>query len=424
MPYPVAAVRGKNFGTPGLAYLLRDEFTDTLTAGNVNGTAATPGPGTRAVVDTGSELSLSGGDMVFGGITGEADPGMRYGAITRVAGIPLILEFTAGGTGHRTNIGWDANQAGAAAEATFYTRASGVVRIDAAGGVITGAFSAATSYQVALVLRASGAFYLIKGGAYTTWTLLWSKVTENAATIYPANVAGTVFGTSYTSSYMKVPDALWLPTPLVSDGFTDDNTTRLDAHATDGLGHAEGVTGGIGEGGNGLSWTHRVGTFQIQSNHVEVNSDADDDQATVTSSAADIIVDCDLTPSGANPDYDSPGLLLRWLDSTHFWLLYLDVIADKISIYENNAGYTERANAGVTINGGNTYAARVITYGKTIDIYVDGGNKATYGSAALNETATIHGIRHKKNGTGGPGEPEWDNFTIYSRDGFSALDAY
>ena len=36
----------------GLVYDLRDDFTDTLAAGSVNGTPATPGPGTRAVTDT------------------------------------------------------------------------------------------------------------------------------------------------------------------------------------------------------------------------------------------------------------------------------------------------------------------------------------------------------------------------------------
>jgi len=38
-------------GSKGIKWLLNDSFNDTLTAGNVNGTPAVPGPGTRAVVD-------------------------------------------------------------------------------------------------------------------------------------------------------------------------------------------------------------------------------------------------------------------------------------------------------------------------------------------------------------------------------------
>ena len=47
----------------GVSYLLRDEFTSALAAGSVNGTAAEPGPGTRAVTDANSKLSITGGAL-------------------------------------------------------------------------------------------------------------------------------------------------------------------------------------------------------------------------------------------------------------------------------------------------------------------------------------------------------------------------
>ena len=43
------------------AYLLRDEFTTDLTAGNIDETLCEPGPGTRKVVDTNNYLALSSG---------------------------------------------------------------------------------------------------------------------------------------------------------------------------------------------------------------------------------------------------------------------------------------------------------------------------------------------------------------------------
>jgi len=48
-----------------------------------------------------------------------------------------------------------------------------------------------------------------------------------------------------TVDYIRIPDTLWLPTPLVSDGFSGSTS--------DGLGHAE--TSGLGSGGSGVSWT-------------------------------------------------------------------------------------------------------------------------------------------------------------------------
>ena len=47
------------------------------------------------------------------------------------------------------------------------------------------AYAADTTYYVAIVQRTTGAFYLIKGGAYTTWTLLAVDNAVNAANQYP-----------------------------------------------------------------------------------------------------------------------------------------------------------------------------------------------------------------------------------------------
>ena len=54
-----------NYFGAAMRYLLRDEFTDTLTAGNVNGTAATPGPGTRVAIETDGQLSISSDKLNF-----------------------------------------------------------------------------------------------------------------------------------------------------------------------------------------------------------------------------------------------------------------------------------------------------------------------------------------------------------------------
>ena len=44
------------------AYLLNDDFSTNLAAGNVNGTAAEPGPGVREVYDAQHEFETGGGE--------------------------------------------------------------------------------------------------------------------------------------------------------------------------------------------------------------------------------------------------------------------------------------------------------------------------------------------------------------------------
>src|SRR5512144_658955 len=98
-------------------YLLNDSFFDTLAAGAVNNTNATPGPGRRTVIDTTNLLSIGSGVAAFGtpGVA-SGNPGIWYAAITRVAGLVLVGSFTPvdGNCGMR--LGWDSNQTGDATD--------------------------------------------------------------------------------------------------------------------------------------------------------------------------------------------------------------------------------------------------------------------------------------------------------------------
>ena len=53
---------------------------------------------------------------------------------------------------------------------------------------------------------------------------------------------------------------------------------------------------------------------------------------------------------------------------------------------------------------------RAICYAQTIDAYLDGANKISYGSAALNENATTHGIYSRTTG-----QVTHDNWACYPR---------
>jgi len=73
-----------------IRWLLRDEFSDTRAAGAVDGTPATPGPGTRTVQDPDGVVSISGGNYVSAGGSTVFAQNIYYPAITRVAGTVLV----------------------------------------------------------------------------------------------------------------------------------------------------------------------------------------------------------------------------------------------------------------------------------------------------------------------------------------------
>jgi hypothetical protein len=230
-------------------YLLRDDFTDTRAAGSVNGTLAVPGPGgARIVTDTETKISQSGGNTVFAG--GKAapawgDPGRWWAGIVRAAGRLLITKVNTSTIGaNGMMIGFDINQAGGLGDVhTLWITPGGVLSsYNSAALTVIGAIATNNPYTMAILLRSTGCFYIIKGGTFTNFTLLYIAPTASHATIYPAlsnndNVAMVDF--------IRVPVTLWLPTPLASDGMTS-------ATLTDGAGHAE--TTGVGSGGGNVPW--------------------------------------------------------------------------------------------------------------------------------------------------------------------------
>jgi hypothetical protein len=227
-----------------IQYLLRDEFSTDLAAGSVNGTASEPGPGTRVVTDTGSKLSISGGVLSFatGGVAA-GNPGVYLGPYARTVG-----RFFYAATVLTTDtfaIGWDTDNLSTLYDGFRFASSSNLNILSAGGPIIVGSWASATTYLVCVVMRAAGSLYFIKGGAFTNWTMIYASTTGSAS-FYASGAAANTTSVA-TIDYIRVPTQTWMPTPLASDGFS----TAL----TDGLGHAEGTAGGLGSGGNGLTWT-------------------------------------------------------------------------------------------------------------------------------------------------------------------------
>lgn len=241
---------GDGFGSPPY-YLINDIFTTNRAAGAVNNTDAEPGPGRRVVVDSNSKLSLSGGavSLATGGVGG-GDPGLWYGALERVVGRLIVVEvsWSVGGI----EIGFDAGQSGGVSDSVRSTTTTLTCRAN--GTLVTvGTVATSTTYQFAVVERATGSFHFIKGGIYTNWTLIW--ISTASAGLYPAAIAigATTVG---TLGFVRVPATPWLPAPLLSHGFAA-------LTPSDGAGHAEGVTGGLGSGGGAMTVTSFYGTWGV-----------------------------------------------------------------------------------------------------------------------------------------------------------------
>ncbi len=268
---------GRGYGSYDGDYLLDDEFSDTLVAGAVNGTPATPGPGIRTVRDVENKIAIAGGTANFTAqvtpVSAEQDLIYANIPITRVPGRVLLSSVSVTTAGYLYFIVWtDSTTPTWVAYANFihglwYNAL--VVQIDVgdnAGTRSIATLSLATAYPMALVLRAIGCHFFRKVSG--VWILLWSSSASAATPLYAA-VSG--YTGVFKEDYIRIPAQLWTPTPLASDSFNRANGS-LHNSLTDGLAVEEA-------GGAGKVWT--APTWTIAGN-VALN--------TPTFSGADVII--------------------------------------------------------------------------------------------------------------------------------------
>lgn len=173
-------------------------------------------------------------------------------------------------------------------------------------------------------------------------------------------------------------------TTQVSDTFTDTNGTAIASHTPD----VDVVGGG---------WTEVIGTdWTIQSN--TANTTTLDGTASIDCGAADINLSCEADSNAlSSAEIQSAGLCARLSDANNFWAIIINDIGNTFRISEKNGGtYTTRASASVTINGGTFYTLTAQLSGATITAQIDGANEISYGSATLNQTTTVHGIKARR----------------------------
>ncbi len=358
-------------------WLLRDEFTTALTAGNVDGTAAEPGPGTRAVTDTGSHLAISGGNLVLdGGLVSPAygDPGMTYAVQTRTAGRMVLLQVNKGEIDKYFRFGFNQDAVNFNDCIIMLDNVGLIKVLDDVGGfnAAVGAYSASTDYYLVLIMRAVGLYAVIKGGVFTNWQLLggWSSGTQ-------ANLLPSIIGraSTITSDFIRIPADLWLPAPKLSDGFGGTYPT------TDGKGHAEGVAGGIGAGGGNLTWVDSIGTWGISGGSLSASALTGGIAiATISLSTPDVLMDAELTRSAGNV-----GTVVRYVDTANY--VYAIHDGTNAKLIKRVAGTeTDVISAVTTYSAG--AVARIICEGTAFRLYY---NDAQVGTGTISDAGLQNG---------------------------------
>jgi hypothetical protein len=294
-----------------VGYLIRDEFVTDRAAGAVHTTSAEPGPGTRTVVDANSKLTISSGLLSFatGGAAG-GNPGLWYERpSSREPGRFCVASYTH--TNQGVAVGFDSNTTGSLTEA-FRLNGTTLGVVANSTNVTVGTVTTSTPYQLCVTQRFNGAMFLIKGGAFTDWQLQFignlgqDVLGPGLSAISTASVA--------TFDYFRVPHLLWMPSPLVSDGFFSD------FGISDGLGQEE-EEGATGAGLAGTVWTQATGTWATDGDGAVAAATLSGGLAiaTVTASTADVLVGADLTRSAGNV-----GGVLRYTDTSNYLRFYHD----------------------------------------------------------------------------------------------------
>lgn len=169
-------------------------------------------------------------------------------------------------------------------------------------------------------------------------------------------------------------------TVVVQDTFTDTDGTSLDVHTPDTQ-----FSGG---------WTEVTGNWGITGNQASIGAARDNANATIQTGEADCTITVEalsaVTSSGGTRD---TGIAARHSDTNNYWRIGINDFDEIFRITERNGGTnTTRASTSVTINNATYYTVQVVLNGSTITATLDGANEISYGSATLNQTATVHGI--------------------------------
>ena len=189
---------------------------------------------------------------------------------------------------------------------------------------------------------------------------------------------------------MLAPSALTVVggvTTLVSDTFTDSDSTVLSAHTPD----IDTVGGG---------WTAGTGTPDIQSNKASSPDDGDVN-ADIDAGNANVIVSADVLIATANDGFI--GLAMRYTSTTSKWSLEFSTTL--LKLVERDTTSTTRASTAITVAKDAEHALSATCSGDDFTCTINGGDEITY-TSTFNNSVTNHGL------FGGNTASTWDNFLV------------
>lgn len=342
-------------GAAAISYLFRVSFS-TPDAAPVS-TPYSGEVGAVTVTDTSSLLSVADGEAIVasGGTTNSPNL-VSTASLSRVKGRIVSLKSTNGNAGGLL-AGWSSIGGG-----TLYTHRlnpnSGTALRVTPGFATVGTLINDAVYWFCVILRASGAYYFVRGGNYGYWCLVWVESADTSANLYPA-------WSNYLSPGKRmddfiVPDVLWWPEAQASDSFTRSNGA---------LGTSNDY-----EGGSAAAWASDLGTGEVISNAAGFTAlSGGVGIATIEGNDTDLILSAALTRSAGNV-----GVVIRYTDANNYIRAYHD--GTNVKIDKVVAGSTTAVVSTAVAYSAGTHL--VISMNKT-DI------RATYNNTQVTAGATV-----------------------------------
>lgn len=325
-------------------YLLNDQFTNAQAAPIANPRNAEPGPGVWTITDPNSHLSIASAALRIQGASGAyTDPLVVSGAYTRTVGRALLFKFMVT-SGSQWLVGWaDSTSNGtASAKHSFFAGAalsSGIFYWFGTGTTValTPALTNSVWYEVAIVLRGTGALFFLRGGTeFPIWALLQVDKLISTSPMYVTSRNST----------------------LLTDAYLDD-VRVIDLGLLDGRFLTD----------LGMAYTYLATSAANSVINTPVNGAVEHTIVAATGITQEIAV--------------------RYTDASNCWVIRMTPTGSTIKIFEEAASVeTQRATASQTWTNGTTYKVVVYFDGTTISANVNNVSKVTYASASSSQTAT------------------------------------
>jgi hypothetical protein len=318
-----------------VTYLLRDEFITAASAPLTSPRTAEPGPGTLTLVQTDGQMSISSDLLQIPVQTTPAtgDLGYYSAAQSRALGNAAIFKLTLPSTGQFV-IGWASSAAvgwinSNSAMAVWLSAAAMTVGETNVLVAVPPTLAASTEYTFAFVVRATGGYLLVKGGALTNWTLIWTFNNNATATMYA--MLSAFSHTAFSQEYLRI--------------------------------------------------TTLAGIFASEYGPASVNVASPSSLAEYTATA-DQIVELTITAPGVLAN--EAGIRYRITDANNYWRAYFNS-SGAFRVDSVSAGVaTNRINVAGVIAGAGTVTIRVVCEGSLHDAYTQASATWTKRGAQLN----------------------------------------